>query len=181
MVVLRFEDAPQGALGVMEPRPHGPDGTANYLRDRLIGHLLEKLEHQHLTVLGSKAVERGVDAAGVLGREFVVVLVGDVDLLGELGWRPTPAELAERPAPRDPIEPCGERSGLGQPRQTPEDVAPDLLQDVLDVSRRPEDFPEEVAEPRSVGPDDLAERRLVADLATEDEQPFVELAGGVGH
>lgn len=132
-------------------------------------------------MLGGQPVERGVDPPGVLGREVVVLLIGDVDPVEELGGLATPPEPAERPIPRDPIEPRRERPGVGQPWDASNDVAPDVLQGVLDVRRRPEELPDVVAEPRPVSLHDFAERGLVADLAADDEQTFVDPPGIVGH
>lgn len=117
----------------MKPGPDGPDPATDDLRDRLVRHLFEEPEHQHVPVLPRQRVERGVDPTGVLGREVVVLLPGDVDPVEELGGLATPPEPAERPVACDPVEPRRERPGVGQAWDAADDVAPDVLQNVLDV------------------------------------------------
>ena len=111
----------------MEPGPHGPDATTDHLRNRLVRHLLEEPEDQHVPVLLRQGVERGVDPPDVLGREVVVRLLDDLDLVGQLRRLAPPTEPAERPVARHPVEPRGERPGIDQMLYAPDDVAPDVL------------------------------------------------------
>jgi hypothetical protein len=182
MDVLPLEDAPEREFGVVEAGPDRPEPAANDTCDVLVGHALEEPEDEHLAVLGPQAVERGVDPAGVFGREVVVaVRFGEVALVDGTSGPPSLAEQAEGPIPRQPVEPGGQRRGVVQPRHPAKDLDPDVLEDVVGVVVLAEHLRQVIPQPRPISPDDLGKRGLVPRLAAEHEHPFIDSIGDISH
>lgn len=111
-----FELRAERDLGVVDARADRPDGAGDHVGDLLVGHVLEKAEHEDLAVLGGQAVERGADVRGVLGGEVVIIGVvgrnGFVDG-GVVGHRrfAAPAAVTKRLVPGNPVKP--RREGVG--------------------------------------------------------------------
>jgi hypothetical protein len=182
MCVLPLEDAPEREFGVMEAGPDRPEPAADDASDVLVGHPLEEPEDEHLAMLGPQAVERGVDPAGVFGREVVVPdRSGEVALVDRTARPPSLAEQAGGPISRQPIEPGGQRPGVVQPRHAAKDLDPDILERVVGVVVFAEHLRQVIPETRPISPDDLGKRGLVPRLAAEHEHPFIDPIGDLGH
>jgi hypothetical protein len=167
----------------MEAGPDRPEPAADDACDVLVGHPLEEPEDEHLAVLGPQAVERGVDAAGVFGREVAVVRVrfGEVALVDETSRQSSLAEQAEGPIPRQPVEPGGQRPGVVQPRHPAKDLEPDILEGVVGVVVLAEHLGQVIPQARPISLDDLGKRGHVPRLAAEHKHPFIDSIGDLGH
>src|SRR5205809_576387 len=82
---------------------------------------------------------------------------------------PQRAERAASAVAGDAVEPGGERSRVGQPRDATEDVEPDFLQGVLGGVATAEQFAQVVAQPRRVALHQFRKGSLVAGLAAQDQ------------
>jgi len=179
-----FELRAERDLGVVDARADRADRARDHVGDLLVGHLLEKAEHQHLAVLGGQAVQRGADVRGVLGGEVMIVRVGGCHgFLQRAVVRhrrfAAPAAVTKRLVPGDAVEPRREGVGVLEAIDLAVNVEPGVLEEVVGGGRLLREIAQEEAQPRRVPRDELREGGLVAGLAAEDQKAVVKGRGGV--
>ena len=112
----------------MDTRSNGAELTADDAGDVFVAHVFEKAKNQDLPLFGGQRVEAGMDMASVLGGKTGVAVVDQVIFDQGALHGAAFTECSPGPIASDAVKPCAKGRGIGQARQPPNDVQPDVLQ-----------------------------------------------------
>src|SRR5207247_7038339 len=81
-MVIPFDDAPQGALGIVDARSNGSNGGSGNGGDRVVTHRLDEPQQQGLAMLRRKLIQRRMNLAGIVsGEVFISPVIRQLDVI----------------------------------------------------------------------------------------------------